>query len=101
MFFLFCIHIYFSDLQDDLSAIQDDEVRSRYCSQRLLCRTLAGNNVYVLTITSPNNNDDNRFGHGLQKMYFAKGGNEGGRLLMRLKGRLAGKRIGFTRLQLL
>ena len=27
--------------------------RSQFCSQRLLCRTLAGNNVHVLTISSP------------------------------------------------
>ena len=54
-----CIH---SDLQDDLAAIQDDEVRSRYCSQRLLCRSLAGNNVYVLTVSSPNTNEEVRDG---------------------------------------
>ena len=51
-----------SDLQEDLAAIQDDEVRSRYCSQRLLCRSLAGNNVYVLTISSPNTNEEVRDG---------------------------------------
>ena len=51
-----------SDLQEDLAAIQDDEVRSRYCSQRLLCRTLAGNNVYVLTVSSPNTNEEVRDG---------------------------------------
>ena len=43
----------FSDMQDDLNAIQNNESRAKYCSQRLLCRTLAGNNVYILTITSP------------------------------------------------
>jgi hypothetical protein len=43
----------FSDLQDDLAEIQNNEERARYCCQRLLCRTLAGNNVYILTITSP------------------------------------------------
>ena len=43
----------FSDLQEDLSSIQSNIARSQFCSQRLLCRTLAGNNVYILTITSP------------------------------------------------
>ena len=46
-------HFYFSDLQEDLAAIQNNPSRSIYCSQRLLCRTLAGNNVYILTVTSP------------------------------------------------
>ena len=27
--------------------------RSQFCSQRLLCRTLAGNNVPVLTVSTP------------------------------------------------
>ena len=45
--------IKFSDLQEDLAAIQNNPSRSIYCSQRLLCRTLAGNNVYILTVTSP------------------------------------------------
>ena len=44
---------YCSDMQDDLNAIQNNANRAKYCSQRLLCRTLAGNNVYILTITSP------------------------------------------------
>ena len=44
---------FFSDMQDDLNAIQNNAQRAKYCSQRLLCRTLAGNNVYILTITSP------------------------------------------------
>ena len=45
-------------MQDDLNAIQNNEARARYCSQRLLCRTLAGNNVYILTITSPASQED-------------------------------------------
>lgn len=42
-----------SDLQEDLAQIAENEKRSRFCSQRLLCKTLAGNNVYILTITAP------------------------------------------------
>ena len=49
-FVSFC---HLSDMQEDLAAIQNNPARAIYCSQRLLCRTLAGNNVYILTITSP------------------------------------------------
>ena len=42
-----------SCLQDYLSDITSDPVKSKLCKQRVLCRTLAGNLVYVLTITSP------------------------------------------------
>ena len=28
-------------------------MRSRICKQRVLCRTLAGNFVYILTVTNP------------------------------------------------
>ena len=47
------INSFNSDMQEDLAAIQNNPARAIYCSQRLLCRTLAGNNVYILTITSP------------------------------------------------
>ena len=50
-----------SDMQEDLAAIQNNPARAIYCSQRLLCRTLAGNNVYILTVTSP--------GTAVSKMY--------------------------------
>lgn len=33
---------------------QDDEYKSQLLTIRLLCRSLAGNNVHVLTVTSPN-----------------------------------------------
>ena len=36
---------------------QNDEERSQYCKIRLLCRSLAGNSVHVLTITSPTTED--------------------------------------------
>ncbi|NXX61123.1 CBPC2 carboxypeptidase, partial [Scopus umbretta] len=36
-----------------LRALAGDPVRSRYCAVRALCRSLAGNTVYLLTITSP------------------------------------------------
>ncbi|XP_073832564.1 nna1 carboxypeptidase isoform X9 [Musca autumnalis] len=43
----------YSDLQDYLMEIQKNPVKSKFCKLRLLCRTLAGNNVYYLTVTTP------------------------------------------------
>ncbi|XP_021258315.1 cytosolic carboxypeptidase 2 isoform X4 [Numida meleagris] len=43
----------YSDLQRYLRAVVGDPARSRYCVVRALCRSLAGNIVYVLTITGP------------------------------------------------
>ncbi|XP_050752923.1 cytosolic carboxypeptidase 2 [Gymnogyps californianus] len=52
----FFAHSYpytYSDLQRYLRALAGDPVRSRYCAVRALCRSLAGNTIYLLTITSP------------------------------------------------
>ncbi|XP_073202786.1 cytosolic carboxypeptidase 2 isoform X2 [Lepidochelys kempii] len=52
-------HFYpytFSDLQRYLLAVVSDPVRSQYCKLRVLCSSLAGNTVYLLTITSPSQN---------------------------------------------
>ncbi|XP_034487899.1 cytosolic carboxypeptidase Nna1 isoform X2 [Drosophila innubila] len=49
----------YSDLQDYLMEIQRHPVKSKFCKLRLLCRTIAGNNVYYLTVTAPSNNEDN------------------------------------------
>ncbi|XP_075785025.1 cytosolic carboxypeptidase 2 isoform X3 [Pelodiscus sinensis] len=52
-------HFYpytFSDLQRYLLALTSDPVRSQYCKLRVLCSSLAGNTVYLLTITSPSRN---------------------------------------------
>lgn len=38
--------------QNYLCRLSNDPVRSRLCKTRILCRTLAGNLVYLLTITS-------------------------------------------------
>nr|XP_013802179.1 PREDICTED: cytosolic carboxypeptidase 2 [Apteryx mantelli mantelli] len=43
----------YSDLQRYLQAVVGDPVRSQYCKVRALCRSLAGNTVYLLTISSP------------------------------------------------
>lgn len=43
----------YSDLQDYLTALTGHPVKSTFTSLRLLCRSLAGNNIYYVTITSP------------------------------------------------
>lgn len=40
-------------LQDYLMEIQRNPEKSKFCKLRLLCRSLAGNNVYYLTVTAP------------------------------------------------
>ncbi|NXS53236.1 CBPC2 carboxypeptidase, partial [Brachypteracias leptosomus] len=41
----------YTDLQRDLRGLAGDPARSRHCAVRPLCRSLAGNTVYLLTIT--------------------------------------------------
>lgn len=58
---VFFAHSYpytYSDLQDYLMGIQRNPVKSKFCKLRLLCRSLAGNNVYYLTVTAPSAHDD-------------------------------------------
>lgn len=38
--------------------IQRHPVKSKFCKLRLLCRSLAGNNVYYLTVTAPTVEED-------------------------------------------
>nr|XP_015194124.1 PREDICTED: cytosolic carboxypeptidase 2 [Lepisosteus oculatus] len=52
-YFAQCYPYTFSDLQLYLSRVANHPVRARHCKFRVLCRSLAGNAVYVLTITSP------------------------------------------------
>ncbi|NXG56736.1 CBPC2 carboxypeptidase, partial [Hemiprocne comata] len=52
----FFAHSYpytYTDLRRYLRALAGDPARSRYCAVRELCRSLAGNAIYLLTITSP------------------------------------------------
>ncbi|XP_051545382.1 cytosolic carboxypeptidase 2-like [Myxocyprinus asiaticus] len=48
-----CYPYTYSDLQCYLREVISDPVRTAHCKLRVLCRSLAGNAVYVLTITSP------------------------------------------------
>ncbi|CAF3429627.1 unnamed protein product [Rotaria socialis] len=52
-YFAHCYPYTYSDLQDYLNEIQNDRFKSQYCKQKILCRTLAGNFIYLLTITNP------------------------------------------------
>lgn len=52
-YFAHCYPYTYSDLQEYLQEFRNDPVQSRICKQRVLCRTLAGNSVYVLTVTNP------------------------------------------------
>ncbi|XP_067848292.1 uncharacterized protein [Heptranchias perlo] len=52
-YFAHCYPYTYSDLQDYLMDVANDPVRSSYCKIRVLCRSLAGNMVYVLTVTNP------------------------------------------------
>ncbi|NXS31509.1 CBPC2 carboxypeptidase, partial [Pomatostomus ruficeps] len=52
-FFSACYPYTYSDLQRYLRTLAADPVRSRYCTVQALCRSLAGNIVYLLTITGP------------------------------------------------
>ena len=58
VYFSHCFPYTYTDLQDYLLDLSNDPVKSKICKQRVLCRTLAGNLVYVLTITSPSQNPE-------------------------------------------
>ncbi|XP_076191800.1 cytosolic carboxypeptidase 3 isoform X3 [Aptenodytes patagonicus] len=52
-YFAHCYPYTYSNLQEYLVAISKDPVKSRFCKIHILCHSLAGNIVYVLTITNP------------------------------------------------
>ncbi|BFZ04187.1 hypothetical protein BsWGS_07225 [Bradybaena similaris] len=58
VYFSHCYPYTYTDLQDYLLELTNDPIKSRICKQRVLCQTLAGNLVYVLTITSPSQNPE-------------------------------------------
>ncbi|XP_030189836.1 cytosolic carboxypeptidase 2 isoform X3 [Lynx canadensis] len=52
----FFAHFYpytYTDLQCYLLSVANNPVQSQFCKLRTLCRSLAGNTVYLLTITNP------------------------------------------------
>ncbi|XP_054242758.1 cytosolic carboxypeptidase 3 [Indicator indicator] len=52
-YFAHCYPYTYSKLQEYLVAISTDEGKSRFCKIDILCHSLAGNIVYVLTVTNP------------------------------------------------
>ncbi|XP_022083602.1 uncharacterized protein LOC110975422 isoform X3 [Acanthaster planci] len=57
-YFAHCYPYTYSDLQDYLLNLSNDPVCSKFCKLRILCRSLAGNIVHILTITSPAKNPE-------------------------------------------
>ncbi|XP_059844075.1 cytosolic carboxypeptidase 3-like [Hypanus sabinus] len=57
-YFAHCYPYSYSDLQDYLLDVATDPVKSSYCKTRVLCRSLAGNMVYLLTVTNPSENPE-------------------------------------------
>ncbi|RZF43046.1 hypothetical protein LSTR_LSTR001224 [Laodelphax striatellus] len=53
-----CYPYTYTDLQDYLIRLQNHPIKSTYSKLRLLCRSLAGNNVYYLTVTAPSPVDE-------------------------------------------
>lgn len=39
---------------------QSDKDKARLCQQRLLCKSVGGNNVYVLTVTAPESQEEEK-----------------------------------------
>ncbi|KAM5255760.1 cytosolic carboxypeptidase 3 [Ctenodactylus gundi] len=59
-YFAHCYPYTYTNLQEYLSGISNDPVRSKLCKIRVLCHTLARNMVYILTITTPVKSTDSR-----------------------------------------
>ncbi|XP_069619268.1 cytosolic carboxypeptidase 3 [Ranitomeya imitator] len=59
-YFAHCYPYTYSNLQDYLAGVANDPERSRYCKIRVLCHSLAGNIVYILTITNPSTTTEER-----------------------------------------
>ncbi|KAM5303226.1 cytosolic carboxypeptidase 3-like [Glossophaga mutica] len=59
-YFAHCYPYTYTNLQEYLSSVHNDPVRSKFCKIRVLCHTIARNMVYVLTITAPSKNGDSR-----------------------------------------
>ncbi|XP_076753727.1 cytosolic carboxypeptidase 2 [Xylocopa sonorina] len=60
-----CYPYTYTDLQEYLAKLVADPMKTRYTKLRLLCRTLAGNGVYYLTITAPTYDEEVRRKRGV------------------------------------
>lgn len=52
MYFAYSVPYSYSDLRNDLEEIWSNELRATNMSRKTLCKTLAGEDCEVLTITS-------------------------------------------------
>ncbi|KAG1681956.1 Cytosolic carboxypeptidase 2 [Nymphon striatum] len=59
VYFAHCYPYTYTMLQRYLQQLQGDSFISTICKQRVLCRSLAGNYIYILTITSPGTSFEN------------------------------------------
>jgi hypothetical protein len=55
----------YSDLMDDLSAIEKDVAKTRFCHRKLLCQSIAGNRMDIVTITAPGSVEEVRTRRGV------------------------------------
>ncbi|XP_024870764.1 cytosolic carboxypeptidase 2-like [Temnothorax curvispinosus] len=60
-----CYPYTYTDLQEYLGKIVADPAKTRFAKLRLLCRSLAGNGVYYLTITAPAHDEEVRRKRGV------------------------------------
>ncbi|XP_076642435.1 uncharacterized protein LOC143353191 [Halictus rubicundus] len=60
-----CYPYTYTDLQEYLAKLVADPVKTRFTKLGLLCRTLAGNGVYYLTITAPTYDEEVRRKRGI------------------------------------
>nr|XP_034186335.1 cytosolic carboxypeptidase 2-like [Osmia lignaria] len=60
-----CYPYTYTDLQEYLAKLVADPVKTRFTKLRLLCRTIAGNGVYYLTITAPTYDEEMRRKRGI------------------------------------
>ncbi|KAB0799155.1 hypothetical protein PPYR_07035 [Photinus pyralis] len=58
VYLAYCYPYTYTDLQDYLLDLSKHPVKSTYTSLRLLCKTLAGNNLYYVTVTAPQDNSE-------------------------------------------
>ena len=57
VYFAYSYPYTYSDLTDELTAIEKDHIKSEYMSRNVLCRTIAGNKCEYLTVTAKNHPD--------------------------------------------
>ncbi|EDV29290.1 uncharacterized protein TRIADDRAFT_19871, partial [Trichoplax adhaerens] len=55
-YFAHCYPYTYSNLQQYLQQLMNDPNKKEFCKLRILCQTIAGNHVYVVTVTSPSSN---------------------------------------------